>query len=166
MGMGVFDQLYTAANENVSDISAILRDFNKTDYDTDLAEIEKSDKQYKIGSDLKVTSGLNDKVESITQPIKTGTNEPAVQVINKIGKSYSYVDAIDSLVINAMSDFKLDDYLDDYDNNGIYDDLITLRRQLIQERGISVDVVKNLSAVEEHTADPGFIEKIEEVLPA
>ena len=126
----------------------------------------KSDKQYKIGSDLKVTSGLNDKVESLTQPIKSGTNEPTVQVVNKIGKSYSYVDAIDSLVINAMSDFKLDDYLDDYDNNGIYDDLITLRRQLIQERGISVDVVKNLSAVEEHTDDPGFIEKIEEVLPA
>ena len=48
MGMGVFDQLYTAANENVSDISAILRDFNKTDYDTDLAEIEKSDTQYKV----------------------------------------------------------------------------------------------------------------------
>ena len=48
MGMGVFDQLYTAANENVADISAILRDFNKTDYDTDLADIEKSDKQYKV----------------------------------------------------------------------------------------------------------------------
>ena len=41
MGMGVFDQLYTAANENVADISAILRDFNKTDYDTDLAEMKK-----------------------------------------------------------------------------------------------------------------------------
>jgi DNA repair exonuclease SbcCD ATPase subunit len=48
MGMGVFDQLYTAANENVSDISAILRDFNKTDYDIDLADIEKSDTQYKV----------------------------------------------------------------------------------------------------------------------
>jgi exonuclease SbcC len=54
MGMGVFDQLYTAANENVSDISAILRDFNKTDYDTDLAEIEKGDKQYKdVQKDLR-----------------------------------------------------------------------------------------------------------------
>ena len=54
MGMGVFDQLYTAANENVSDISAILRDFNKTDYDTDLADIEKSDKQYKdVQKDLR-----------------------------------------------------------------------------------------------------------------
>ena len=48
MGMGVFDQLYTAAHENVADISAILRDFNKTDYDTDLADIEKSDTQYKV----------------------------------------------------------------------------------------------------------------------
>ena len=47
MGMGVFDQLYTAANENISDVSAILRDFNKTDYDVDLADIDKSDTQYK-----------------------------------------------------------------------------------------------------------------------
>ena len=73
---------------------------------------------------------------------------PAVEVINKIGKTYSYVDAIDALVVNAMSDFVLDDYLDDYDNNGIYDELITLRKQLIDERLIKVDVAQNLSAVE------------------
>jgi len=73
-------------------------------------------------------------------------NEPKVQVINKIGKSYSYVDAIDAIVINAMSDFEIDDYLDDYDNDGVYDDLLTLRKQLIEERLISVDIAKNLSA--------------------
>ncbi len=47
MGMGIFDRLYTSANDNISDISAILRDFNKTNYDVDLAEIDKSDIQYK-----------------------------------------------------------------------------------------------------------------------
>jgi len=47
MGMGIFDRLYTAANENISDITALLRDFNKTDYDVDLAEIDKGDIQYK-----------------------------------------------------------------------------------------------------------------------
>ena len=52
------------------------------------------------------------------------------EILNKIGKSYSYVDAIDAIVINAMSDFVLDDYIDDYDNNGIYDELLTLRKQL------------------------------------
>ena len=47
MGMGIFDRLYTSANDNISDISAILRDFNKTNYDVDLAEIDKSAIQYK-----------------------------------------------------------------------------------------------------------------------
>jgi len=32
----------------ISDISAILKDFRKTNYDVDLADIEKSDTQYKI----------------------------------------------------------------------------------------------------------------------
>ena len=50
------------------------------------------------------------------------------EIINKIGKSYSYVDAIDAIVINAMSDFVLDDYIDDYDNNGIYDELIDIKK--------------------------------------
>ena len=126
----------------------------------------KSNKQTKIGTDFKVVAPLNSKVSSIKQPVKSGTNEPKVEVVNKIGKSYSYVDAIDSIVFNAMADFKLDDYLDDYDNNGIYDDLLTLRKQLIQEREIKTDIVQNLSAIENHTDDPEFIEKIEKLLPA
>ena len=65
-----------------------------------------------------------------------------------------------------MADFEIDDYLDDYDNNGIYDDLLTLRKQLIEERLISVDVVNNLSSIENHTDNPDFIENIEKVLPA
>ena len=126
----------------------------------------KSDKQYKIGSDLKSTGGLNSKVSTLKQPVKDGTNEPKVQVINKIGKSYSYVDAIDSIVINSMADFEIDDYLDDYDNNGIYDGLLTLRKQLIEERLISVDVISNLSSIEEHTDNPQFMKKLGTLLPA
>ena len=126
----------------------------------------KSDKQFKIGSDLKSTGGLNSKVATLKQPVKAGTNEPKVKVINKIGKTYSYVDAIDSIVINAMSDFVLDDYLDDYDNNGIYDDLLTLRKNLIDERLVKTDVVANLDAVEKHTDDPKFIETLESMTPA
>ena len=126
----------------------------------------KSDKQFKIGSDLKSVGGLNPNISTLKQPVKAGTNEPTVKTINKIGKTYSYVDAIDSIIINAMSDFEIDDYLDDYDNNGIYDDLLTLRKQLIEERLITVDVVSNLSAVEGHTDNPEFIKKIETLLPA
>ena len=126
----------------------------------------KSDKQYKIGSNLKSVGGLNSKAATLKQPVKPGTNESKVKVINKIGKTYSYVDAIDSIVINAMADFEIDDYLDDYDNNGIYDDLLTLRKQLIEERLVSVDVVKNLTAVEKHTDNPKLVETLESMTPA
>ena len=126
----------------------------------------KSDKQFKIGSDLKSVGNLNSKVSTLKQPVKPGTNEPKVQVVNKIGKTYSYVDAIDAIVINAMSDFEIDDYLDDYDNDGVYDDLLTLRKQLIEERLISVDIAKNLSTTEKHADNPEFISSLEKLLPA
>ncbi len=126
----------------------------------------KSDKQFKIGSDLKSVGNLNSKMSTLKQPVKPGTNEPKVQVVNKIGKTYSYVDAIDAIVINAMSDFEIDDYLDDYDNDGVYDDLLTLRKQLIEERLISVDIAKNLSTTEKHADNPEFIKNIEKLIPA
>ncbi len=126
----------------------------------------KSNKQTKIGSNLKVVGGLSDKTTTLTQPVKTGTNEPLVRVVPKIGKDFSYVDAIDSVVIDAMADFQLDDYLDDYGNNGIYDDLLTLRKQLIGERLVSIDIPKNLSTVEKRADGTGVLEKIETLLPA
>ena len=126
----------------------------------------KSDKQFKIGSDLKTIGSLSDKTATLKQPVKPGTNEPKVKVIPKVGKDFSYVDAIDSIVIDALADFQLDDYLDDYDNNGIYDDLLTLRRQLIDERLVSIDIPKNLSSVENKVDKSGILEQIETLVPA
>ena len=123
----------------------------------------KSNRQYYIGSNLKYHGELNPNTKTLGMPHNSPDNQA---IINKYGKSYSYVDAIDALVINAMSDFVLDDYLDDYDNNGIYDELITLRRQLIDERLIKVDIVNNLSLVENRVQDPSFIESIEKLIPA
>ena len=123
----------------------------------------KSDRQYYIGSGMKFLGELNPNTATLGLP---QNSPPSQEVTNKIGKSYSYVDAIDALVINAMSDFVLDDYIDDYDNNGIYDDLITLRKQLIDERLIKVDVAQNLSFVESRVDNPDFIKSIEDLLPA
>ncbi len=123
----------------------------------------KSDKQYYVGSGMRYLGELSPDTKTLGLPYNPQDNQ---EVINKIGKSYSYVDAIDALVINAMSDFVLDDFIDDYDNNGIYDNLITLRKQLIDDRFISVDVANNLSSVESRVNNPEFIESLEEVLPA
>jgi len=53
MGLGVFDELYILANQEVNEIQAILKEFEKSDYDVELSEIEKETKRYK--KDLVVT---------------------------------------------------------------------------------------------------------------
>ena len=40
MGLGVFDKLYQVANEEISEVQAVLRNFSKTNYDEQLADIE------------------------------------------------------------------------------------------------------------------------------
>ena len=42
MGLGVFDRLYTLANEEISEVQAVLRNFSKTNYDEQLADVETS----------------------------------------------------------------------------------------------------------------------------
>ena len=42
MGIGVFDQLYTMASEEIHDVQALLKSFRDNNYDRDLAEIKES----------------------------------------------------------------------------------------------------------------------------
>ena len=42
MGLGIFDRLYTLANEEISEVQAVLRNFSKTNYDEQLADVETS----------------------------------------------------------------------------------------------------------------------------
>ena len=47
MGLGVFDELYVLANQEVNEIQAILKEFEKSDYDVELSDIDKETKRYK-----------------------------------------------------------------------------------------------------------------------
>ena len=42
MGIGVFDQLYTLAADEIHDVSSLLKSFKKTNYDVQLADIKDS----------------------------------------------------------------------------------------------------------------------------
>ena len=42
MGIGIFDQLYTLAHEEISDVAAVLKSFKKNDYGKDLADVEQN----------------------------------------------------------------------------------------------------------------------------
>lgn len=41
MGIGVFDDLYTLASENISEVKIVLKDFKKRDYGSELVTVEK-----------------------------------------------------------------------------------------------------------------------------
>mgnify|MGYP003116527610 CR=1 FL=1 len=97
---------------------------------------------------LKTAAPLNPNLDSLTQPEDNGT--PSRDFPRKFGKSLSYVNSIDSVLMNMIPDFQLDDYIGQPDDElaDIYTDLITLRKDLITDMDIKVDVVTNLKATE------------------
>ena len=123
----------------------------------------KNDNQANIGAKLYTQGTLSPTLKTLVQPKVDG--KPTRQNSNRIGKSLSYVNSIDSMVIDLMSDFKLDDYVDDENTNGIYSDLIDLRKKLISNNIIKVDVVRNLKSAES-IFNNSIIENLKEAIPA
>ncbi|MBC8428560.1 hypothetical protein H8D04_01615 [bacterium] len=115
MGMGIFDQLYTVANENVSDISAILKDFNKTDYDVELSDIEKGDIQYKdVREDLrdqkKILTNrraeLNEQVLNLTKKLRP--IDESITDIDKLNEDKDDVESQLDFMDNRLGTAKTD----------------------------------------------------------
>ena len=46
MGISIFDKLWTTANSEISEVSAVLRDFAKTDYDKELTDVQNEYESY------------------------------------------------------------------------------------------------------------------------
>ena len=47
MGLEIFDKLWTTASEEIKDVSAVLRDFKKNDWERDLADIKEQKEEFK-----------------------------------------------------------------------------------------------------------------------
>ena len=122
-----------------------------------------SDNQTNVGAKLYPQGALSPTRKTLVDPKIDGKS--VRKHSNKIGKSISYTNAIDSMVINMMSDFKLDDYIDDENTKGIYSDLINLREKLISKNIIKVDVVQNLKAAE-NIFNNSIIDNLKSTVPA
>ncbi len=61
MGLGIFDRLYSLANDEISEVQAVLRNFNKTDYEGQLAQV-KTDMEDSI-KDIDVATTEYDKLD-------------------------------------------------------------------------------------------------------
>jgi DNA repair exonuclease SbcCD ATPase subunit len=71
MGLDIFDKLYEAANEDIKEVSALIRNFKRTDFTTELATKETDLKESKkIVNELEITlKDLNKKKDGIQNQI-------------------------------------------------------------------------------------------------
>ena len=125
-----------------------------------------NDNQTNLNPKLKSVGALNPNVDTLEQPQQTdGTPNRIFE--NKFGKSLSYVNAIDSLLMNVMPDFSLDDYIGAPDEKltQTYSDLENLRKALITDMGVSVDVPINLKS-SETIMENETVNSLNEMIPA
>ena len=97
---------------------------------------------------------LNSETNTLTDPTDS-SGELERQYSNVFGRNVSYVNAIDTLIMNQMPDFRIDDFIGDPDEDltDTYEDLMKLRKSLIIDPDVKVDVVANIKAVEDVLTD-------------
>ena len=80
---------------------------------------------------------------------------PERQYTNQFGREISYVNAIDTLVMNSMPDFRIDDFIGDPDEQltDTYEDLMRLRKSLLIDPDVRIDVEKNIRSAENILSD-------------
>ena len=167
-------KIYDSNPQNTQDYSHLISTQPSLNYRTFMTEQTfykfnvrgthnfQNDNQTNLGPKLKIVGTLNPDTPTVTEPYNETTKK---QTSYEIGRSVSYVQAVDSLIINLMSDFNLADYLEDGTMDGIYSDLIDLRKQLISDNVIQIDVVKNLKAAES-ILNNSVIKNLRTLLPA
>ena len=125
-----------------------------------------NDNQSNLAPKLTSLGQLNPDVDIVSDP-KDSIGEVQRIYSNKFGREISYVNAIDSLIMNMLPDFRIDDFIGDPNDNltGSYQDLLKLRKSIIQDSNISINVVENQRAVE-NILNNAVMENLEVLTPA
>ena len=97
MGIGVFDQLYTLASEEIHDVSALLKSFKDNNYDTDLAEIKNSLTDFR-----KKSRELTASKKEMIKDKKKSDNE-VINLTKKLKKVDSNIESLDELEEKKIS---------------------------------------------------------------
>jgi len=109
-----------------------------------------NDNSLNIYPNLSVNGVLNANEESIGEPIDSASGESLRTFKNDFGSNLSYVNAVDSFIFNVMPDFSIDNQIGDYDSttSDSYQSLKDLRKNLITNAKMTIDVGQNLSSIE------------------
>ena len=92
MGIGVFDQLYTLASDEIHDVSSLLKSFKNNNYDTDLAEIKDSLIDFRKDSKKKTSS----KKEMVAD--KKREDKKIISFTKQLKKVDTSADSLDELL--------------------------------------------------------------------
>ena len=91
MGIGVFDQLFTLASEEIHDVHALLKSFRDNNYDTDLASIKESLTKFRKES-REFTINKKDMIEK-----KKETDKKIISLTKKLRKVDENLESLDDL---------------------------------------------------------------------
>ena len=150
MGIGVFDSLYKIAVENIKDVRAVLKNFSENDYDTELADITRNQKE--LVGNLKL---IESKLSEVDKKHKRLTEKSKTLYSKKRPVDDSITD-IDSLKDNKQI---LEEHLEKYDGQ------IEESDKLVSEYTLQVNEHKSIikkyidEGIENSFADLEKIEK-------
>ncbi len=151
MGIGVFDQLYTLAAEEIHDVNSLLKSFKKTNYDVQLAEIKKSLQENK--KEFKELNGV--KKDLVKKKKKEDSR--IINLTKKLRNIDETADSIDELEENKS---KLSNSLSEVDNR--VGEIATLSKQYSVEENelnekinifIENEVDKKFAQLEQYTLE-------------
>ena len=125
-----------------------------------------NDNQTNLAPKMTSKGQLNAEIDFVSEPTDA-TGEVERVASNKFGRSISYVNAIDSLVMNQLPDFRIDDFIGDPDEDltDTYEDLLKLRKSLLGDTRVSIDIVTNQKAAENIMSN-AVMENLESMTPA
>ena len=159
-------KVHDANSQNVKDYSIFIASQSNFNYATTMTEqtfyrlgVKGTDKlpndnQTNLTPKVTVVGSLDPDQVSVQDPTDA-SGQPERQFTNQFGRDVSYVNAIDTLVMNAMPDFRIDDFIGDPDEQltDTYEDLMKLRKALLIDPDVKIDVEKNIRAVENILTD-------------
>ena len=159
-------KLHDANSTKGEDYSILISDQDNFNYKTTMTEqvfyklgIKGTDKlpndnQTNKFPKMTIAGELSADADVLGEPTdKSG--QPERQFTNQFGRDMSYVNAIDSFVVNQLPDFRVDDFIGDPDEQDTetYEDLLRLRKSLIGDTRVSIDVEANIRAAENLLTD-------------
>ena len=97
MGIGIFDQLYTMASDEIHDVQALLKSFRDNNYDRDLAEIKESLTDFRKDS-RELTASKKEMVGN-----KKKTDRKIISLTRKLKKVDENLESLDDLEERKVS---------------------------------------------------------------